>query len=145
MFGKSVWGYLDVGLCQARSEPISRVFGHELFELIVDPGLDRWADVGGGERVALEVADPCQRLSTPRMASFFGHSSIVELADFCLPSFYNPAGMPPFDAMEEIAAPLVVADGGYLVRRKAGFAFTDGPARVTSFGRTHRRLSMPGT
>lgn len=144
MFGKAVWGYLDVGLCQASGEPISRVFGHELFELVADPGLDRWADVGGGERVALEVCDPTQRQSTPRMASFFGHSSIVEQAAYCLPSFYSPAGMPPFDSMGVVTAPLAVADGGYLVRRKAGFAFADGASKVTSFGRTHRRLTSAG-
>lgn len=140
MFGKSVWGYADAGLAMAREEPISRVIGHELFELIADPGLDRWADIGGGERAAIEVCDATQRQGHQRMSSFFGHTAIVEVANYCLPSFFSPGAPPPYDWMGAITAPLSIAPGGYLIRRQAGVVLADGEGRVTSYGRTMRRL-----
>lgn len=142
--GKYVWGYVDAGLALATGEPVSRVVGHELFELIVDPGLDRWADAGGGERVAVEVCDATQRQSRREMASFFGHSSIVELANYCLPSFFRTGAGGPYDWLNLLDAPFAVAPGGYLVRRAAGAAFVNGAGRVTSYGRTFRRLASAG-
>jgi hypothetical protein len=142
-FGKYIWGYADVALANARGEPISRIIGHEIFELGADPGLDIWADVGGGERVALEVSDSPQRYSTPKVASFFGHTSIVEIAAYCLPNFYKPGADGPYDSMGILSAPLEVAPGGYITRRQAGAVVVEGAARVTvtSYGRTFRRMA----
>lgn len=141
-FGKFVWGYADAALAMAREEPISRVIGHEIFEMIVDPGLDIWVDVGGGERVAVEVSDSPQRFGVQRMASFFGHSAVVDVADWCYPSFFKPGNVGPYDRMGVIKAPLEIAAGGYLVRRTAGAAFVQGAGGITNHGRTIRRLSQ---
>jgi hypothetical protein len=140
--GKYTWGYVDAGLAMAREEPISRVIGHELFELIADPGLDRWADVGGGERVAIEVSDPCERQGERRLASFFGTTAVVEIADWVTPAFYDPtAGHGPFDRLQIIEAPLTALSGGYITRKQAGAIVVEGAARVSNFGRTFRRLA----
>lgn len=134
--GLEVWGYVDVVLCARFGEPIERVLGHELFELLADPMLDRW--VGD---YAVEVCDPVQRGSRPAPAEFFGASGQVQVANYVLPSWYAPGALGPFDRDGTVGAPLEVAPGGYQITRAGSSRAAVGAARVTSFGRTLRRLA----
>lgn len=142
--GVAVFGYVDASLCLALREPVSRVLGHELFEMLVDPAVDRWADTPGGGRVALEVSDPVQRFSRQEVGEFFGATTTVEVADYVTPAWFQAGSPGPWDAMGVLPGPFAVADGGYVIRREAGAAAVTGSGRVTSFGRTFRRLAKRG-
>jgi hypothetical protein len=144
VLGVACYGYIDVGLSRDYGEPVSRVFGHELFELIADPDCDRWeGPYEDGSRVAVEVCDPVQRFSRTKDVSdpLFGTGSI-EIADWVTPSWFVGRSKGPWSEQGNAPAALGVADGGYVIREKNGRILSSG-GRVKSFGRTFRRLAKP--
>src|SRR4051812_6141869 len=118
VLGISRWGYVDVGLCKSEGEPWDRVFGHELWEMVVDPDLDRWAGpMPDGSRYAVEVADPVQRSSRRVEADLFGRTRTVEISNWVTPAWFDPTATGvPFDDMRLVKRPLDILDGGYQVR-----------------------------
>lgn len=143
MFGRSIWGYVDAGLCRRDGEPLSRVIGHELFELVCDPGLDHWRMQPDGSSVAVEPCDPVERSGYLVEGEFFGHTAMVDVADWCLPAWYVPGAAGPLSHLNTAPAPLVDLPGGFHQTKIAGAVITSGPgARVTSFGRTFRRMAV---
>lgn len=142
-FGRSAWGYIDAGLCRQDGEPLSRVLGHELFELICDPGLDHWRLQPDGSSVAVEPCDPVERSGYQVEGEFFGRGQMVEVADWCLASWYTPGAVGPFSHLGTVPAPLVDLPGGFHQTRRGAAVITSGPhARVTSYGRSYRRMSL---
>lgn len=143
--GIARWAYVDVGICRAYGEPVSRVFGHELFELVVDPDCDRWTGpYQDGSHVAVEVCDPVQRYSeTKRVKDDLLGEGDVEIADWCYPSWWQPGSPGPWSRMQArghvVVSPLLDAPGGYHLKEVNGVVVT-GMARVKSFGRTFRRI-----
>lgn len=156
ILGVATYGYIDVGLCRLYGEPVSRVFGHELFELIADPGCDQWdGPYADGSYLAVEVCDPVQRFSRAKTVTdpILG-SGLVEIADFVLPSWFEAGTTGPWSEQGNAPAALTVAPGGYLIREKSGVVVTDAAAkevghfgalspRMKSFGRSFRRLAEP--
>jgi hypothetical protein len=65
----------------------------------------------------------------------------LHVADYVLPTWYAPGALGPFDRDGAVAAPLEIAPGGYQITRSGSARTAKGAARVTSFGRTFRRLA----
>lgn len=138
------YGYCDVETCRAGGESLTRCFGHELFELVADPDVDRWTTPINGVRYSLEVCDPVQRFSRPRATIFMGITGDVDIACYVNPRYFDPtASVGPLDSQGMLTAPLQIAPGGYLMSEANGAATVrgDSDVRVTSFGRTARRLT----
>jgi hypothetical protein len=142
-FGIAVVGYIDVALCELYGEPPDRVFSHELFELVGNPGCDEWAGpYPDGTRVAKELCDMCQRNSRTKHVKddLYGEGD-VEISDFALPSWFTENSEGPWTDQESVDGPLKVADGGYVIKERNGVVLADGAPVVKSFGRTFRRLT----
>lgn len=159
ILGIARYGYIDVGLCKLYGEPVSRVFGHELFELIADPDCDRWSGpYKDGSHVAVEVCDPVQRFSRTKDVDdpVLGKGS-VEIADYVTPAWFDEGSSAgPWSEQAHAPAALAVAPGGYVIREHNGVVVTDATSAaktasqppsvaplVKSFGRTLRRLAGP--
>lgn len=139
--GVDFWSYVDVAVCQKFGEPVSRAASHEIWELIADPGLDRWIGLPDGSEVAVEVCDPLNRRGYSVGAEFFGRRADVELSTWVLPAWYEPGSPGPYDHLGMLLAPLEDATNGYhQVRSGNVIALSGSNARVTSFGRTARRM-----
>ncbi len=144
--GVAYWGYVDVGLCQADGEPVSRVFGHELWELLADAPADAWVGpFPDGSHVAKEVSDPVARKSRTREVDdpVLGKGE-AEIADYVLPAWFDPmAQAGTWSDQGAAPGPLEDAPGGYHTTEKAGGVVAGPSARVRSYGRTMRRLLNP--
>jgi hypothetical protein len=142
ILGIARYGYIDVGMCRLYGEPVSRVFGHELYELIADPDCDRWAGpYKDGSHVALEVCDPVQRNSRTKTVDdpILGKGD-VEIADYVVPGWFDEGSTTgPWSEQNNAPAALAIAEGGYVIREQLGAVVASG--RVKNFGRTFRRLA----
>lgn len=138
--GRSRFGYVDMTLSRAMDTP-SVVFGHELYEMFADADCNRWAGpYADGTHVAIEICDPVQRDYYTVEAEFLGKRAQVMVADFVLPSWFDPDGTGPYAYITPVMRPLEDAIGGYHVTERDGVVLAK-PARVKSFGRTFRRLA----
>lgn len=110
------------------SDPLDATdLSHEILEAIGDPTADRWMKRPDGSEEAVEVADPVQGNSytidthvitpTPVLA--------IKVSNFVLPSYFDPNGKAPFDAMGVLTEPFTVAPGGYAVVLSADGNETD--------------------
>jgi hypothetical protein len=144
VLGVNRFGYIDVGMSKMDDEPVSRVFGHELFELIVDPDCERWVGpYPDGSYLSLEVCDPVQRFSrTVHMNDPMLGKADVEIADFILPSWFDLTSLGPlYSDQGHAPAPCRIAPGGYIIREKNGAVLGTGELhKVKSWGRTFGRL-----
>lgn len=140
--GRARFGYVDMTLSRALDVP-SVVFGHELYEMFVDADCVRWAGpFADGTHVPIEVADPCQRDFYTVSTEFMGTRGDVRVADFVLPSWFDPGGRGPFTYTgHNILGPLEDAPGGYHVVERDGVVLARGAAALKNFGRTFRRMS----
>ncbi len=89
--------------------------GHEVFELLVDPSCNRWADGPDGQ-YSLEVCDPTEaqfyRMTVPIGDKTFEGDG----TNFVTPDYFDLNGK-KFDYMGVLKAPFTLADGGYVVKR----------------------------
>lgn len=88
---------------------------HELAEALVDAPCNRWADVGDGRSVALEVCDPVQDTSYTREVDGQGYPC----PDFVCPAYFD-AWATEGDKLDHVAAltaPFSKTAGGYYVER----------------------------
>lgn len=139
--GIARWAYVDVGICNAYGEPVSRVFGHELYELVVDPDLDRWVGpLQDGSHVAVEVCDPVQRDGYTIEAEFMGSRGRVDIADWVTPAWFQPGAPGPYSHLSGPQRPLENAPGGYHLVDRGGNVISVGAAKLKSWGRTVRRV-----
>lgn len=141
--GRSRFGYVDMDLSKAYDIP-SVVFGHELYEMFVDADCDRWVGPIGDSHYAVEVCDPCQRDYYKVDVSMFGLTSVVSVADFILPAWFQPGAQAPYSYLGGITRPLTDAPGGYHLVERNGVILAKGGATFKSFGRTFRRMTETG-
>jgi hypothetical protein len=120
---------------------------HECVEMLVDPDAQAWRGL-----VALEACDPVEPDGYPYPTTILGETRRIQLSNYVLPSWFDPAGKPPFDRLGKLSAPLTSSPGGYqIVRDEQGntstvFASRDIPAglaakRAIPFSRVSRRLA----
>lgn len=90
---------------------------HEILEAIGDATCDRWEKKPDGSEIAVEVADPVQGDSYTIDTHVITPEPVlaIKVSNFVLPSYFDPNGQPPFDAMGVLSAPFGIAPGGYAV------------------------------
>jgi len=111
-----------------KGQPISKVFVktiladkqlvsvtacHELFEMVIDPIANLWAEQIDGTQYAYEVCDPVEEDTFPVDG--------IEMVNFLHPSWFEPFEHPKgtkFDHLELLAKPFSMTKGGYATVRK---------------------------
>jgi hypothetical protein len=99
----------------AQGPATSITLSHEFLELLGDPTCDRWAKRGDGTEVAVEVCDPVEGDSYPVLAEVAGEGRTVEVSNYVLGAWFDPAGSAPFDRLGRLRAPFTMTPGGYMV------------------------------
>ena len=141
--GAAVYGYIDVGMCLRFNEPISRVFGHEFWEMLLDPSAALWQRGPGGIYYAKEACDPVQAYSRTRKVEGPFGSGYVEIADYVLPTWFDAGNQRgPWSDQGYAPGPFQDAAGGYHVESVGGLTMATG-GRPKAYGRTWQRLHAP--
>jgi hypothetical protein len=120
-------GYHDL---TTKGQPISKIFVkttladnqlvsvtacHELFEMVIDPIANLWAEAGDGTEYAYEMCDPVEE------DTFLVDG--IEMSNFVHPSWFEPFKHPPktkFDHLGLLKAPFTMTRGGYMIVKKKG-------------------------
>ena len=88
---------------------------HELFEMVIDPIANLWAEAADGTEFAYEMCDPVEE------DTFLVDG--VEMSNFVHPSWFesfkHPAGT-KFDHLGHLKKPFTMAKGGYVIIKKKG-------------------------
>jgi hypothetical protein len=95
---------------------VATTAGHEVLEMLADPGANEFAFDGRGRLWACEVCDPVQAGSYVIRAGGLR----VPVTNFVLPTFFNPWAAGPYDHLSVLDEPFSLARGGYAVSQKAG-------------------------
>ncbi|HSM96842.1 MAG TPA: hypothetical protein VLT91_12410 [Rhizomicrobium sp.] len=120
-------GYHDL---TKNGQPVSKVFVkttiddgelvsvtacHELFEMVIDPLANLWAQGTHGREFAYEMCDAVEE------DTFKVHG--VAMSNFVHPSWFEPFKHPRgtrFDHLGRLSAPFTMTDGGYVIVKKKG-------------------------
>jgi hypothetical protein len=96
-------------------ESVSRAACHELFEMVIDPLANLWADAADGTQYAYELSDAVEE-------DGFKVDGI-DMSNFLYPSWFEPRKHPPgtkFDHLGTLKKPFSMSKGGYVIVRKNG-------------------------
>lgn len=98
---------------------VASVASHEVLEILCDPRCNLWADVGNGQHVAVEVADPVESDS---YGVHVPGAGTVTVSNFVTPAWFDPlAGSgAQVDFLHRLTAPFTLTPGGYVVVQEAG-------------------------
>jgi hypothetical protein len=120
-------GYHDL---THKGQPVSKVFVkttladkqsvsvtacHELFEMVIDPLANLWAEASDGVEYAYEMSDPVEE-DTFKVDG-------IEMSNFVHPSWFEPFKHPPgakFDHLGLLKKPFTMTKGGYMIIKKDG-------------------------
>jgi hypothetical protein len=120
-------GYHDL---THRGQPISKVFvktsldddvpvsvtaSHELFEMVIDPIANLWAEANGRSSYAYETCDPVEE------DTFM--VSGLQMSNFVYPSWFEPFRHPKgtkFDHLGKLKKPFSMTSGGYVIIKRDG-------------------------
>ena len=120
-------GYHDL---TDEGQPISKVFvkttiaagdivsvtaSHELFEMVIDPIANLWAEAADGTEYAYEMSDPVEE------DTFLVDG--IQISNFVHPSWFEPFKHPPktkFDHLGLLKKPFSMTKGGYVIVKKKG-------------------------
>ncbi|WP_187437380.1 hypothetical protein [Bradyrhizobium rifense] len=118
-------------------EPVSVAASHELFEMVLDPMANLWADQNRNTQYAYEVCDAVEEDS-------FDVDGLP-MSNFVYPSWFEPFKHPrgtKFDHKGTLKAPFSMTEGGYVIKkvngRKVIKAFGS-PAKRRRFNAEDRR------
>jgi hypothetical protein len=113
-----------------KGQPISKVFVkttlavkqhvsvaacHELFEMVVDPLANLWAEAADGSEYAYEMCDAVEE------DTFLVDG--IEMSNFLHPSWFEPFNHPPgtkFDHLGLLKKPFSMTKGGYVIMKRKG-------------------------
>ena len=114
----------------AEGQPVSKIFvkmtlagkqlvsvtaSHELFEMVIDPVANLWAEAADGTEYAYEMSDPVEE------DTFLVDG--VAMSNFVHPSWFEPFKHPPgtkFDHLGLLKKPFSMTTGGYMILKKKG-------------------------
>lgn len=102
----------------AWNDAVSSCASHEFVEIGVDPAC-ALRELGparpGGRWYPEEVADPVESDKYPVTVSRLGHTEMVQLSNFVLPNYFDPATPPgtKVDYLGTCPGPFQLAPGGY--------------------------------
>src|ERR1041384_4014014 len=99
----------------AAGEAVSVTASHELFEMVIDPIANLWAEAADGTEYAYEMSDPVEE------DTFLIDG--VEISNFVHPSWFEPFKHPPgtkFDHLGLLKKPFSMTKGGYVIIKKKG-------------------------
>jgi hypothetical protein len=120
----------------ADGELVSVTACHELFEMVIDPVANLWAEAADGTEYAYEMCDPVEE------DTFLVDG--IQMSNFLCPSWFEPFKHPPgtkFDHLGLLTKPFSMTKGGYVIIKKKGkvsqvFA---NKAKERRFGKEARR------
>jgi hypothetical protein len=141
-------GYHDL---TEKGQPISKIFVrttldnrqqvsvtacHELFEMVIDPIANLWAQATNRTEYAYEMCDPVEE-------DIFKVDGI-EMSNFVHPSWFEPFIHPPgtkFDHLGRLKKPFSITKGGYVIIRRNGRVKEEfgSPAKAKRFAKEDRR------
>lgn len=96
-------------------DPVSLAASHELFEMVLDPMANLWADKTRHTQYAYEVCDAVEE------ESFLVNG--FPMSNFVYPSWFEPFSHPhgtKFDHMGSLEAPFSMTEGGYVIKKVNG-------------------------
>jgi hypothetical protein len=88
---------------------------HELFEMVIDPIANLWAQAADGTEYAYEMSDPVEE------DTFLVDG--IAMSNFVHPSWFEPFKHPPgtkFDHLGLLKSPFTMTKGGYMIIKKNG-------------------------
>ncbi|HET6158053.1 MAG TPA: hypothetical protein VFE34_06900 [Dongiaceae bacterium] len=98
-------------------DPISLTASHELFEMVIDPIANLWAEADDGTEYAYEMCDPVEE------DRFLVDG--LQMSNFVHPAWFEPFKHPKgtkFDHLGLLKKPFSMTKGGYVVRKIKGKA-----------------------
>jgi hypothetical protein len=102
----------------ANHELVSVTASHELFEMVIDPLANLWAEGPDGTEYAYEMSDPVEENEED---TFLVDGA--QMSNFVHPSWFEPFKHPPgtkFDHLGLLKKPFSMAKGGYLIVKRRG-------------------------
>ena len=99
----------------ADNQVVSVTACHELFEMVIDPIANLWAEGPGGTEYAYEMSDPVEE------DTFLVDG--VEMSNFVHPAWFEPFKHPAgtkFDHLGLLTKPFSMTKGGYMIVKKNG-------------------------
>jgi hypothetical protein len=95
--------------------PVSVTASHELFEMVIDPIANLWAQATNRTQYAYEMCDPVEE------DTFMVDG--IEMSNFLHPSWFEPFKHPPrtkFDHLGKLKRPFTMTKGGYVIIKRNG-------------------------
>jgi len=95
--------------------PVSVTASHELFEMMIDPIANLWAEKTSHTQYGYEMCDPVEE------DTFFVDG--LEMSNFVYPTWFEPFKHPPgtkFDHLGKLTKPFSLTSGGYVIVRQNG-------------------------
>lgn len=99
----------------ADKELVSVTACHELFEMVIDPIANLWAEAADGTEYAYEMSDPVEE------DTFLVDG--IQMSNFVHPAWFEPFKHPPgtkFDHLGLLTKPFSMTKGGYMIIKKKG-------------------------
>jgi hypothetical protein len=99
----------------ADGELVSVTASHELFEMVIDPIANLWAEASDGTEYAYEMCDPVEE------DTFLVGE--IQMSNFLHPAWFEPFKHPAgtkFDHLGLLKKPFTMTKGGYMIIKKGG-------------------------
>jgi hypothetical protein len=99
-------------------EPVSRAASHELFEMVVDPLANLWAQKDKRTQCAYEVCDAVEEDEGRPLIQ-----NGLPMSNFVYPAWFEPIRHPPgtrFDHLGRLKKPFSLTKGGYIIQMRDG-------------------------
>ena len=112
----------------AEDDPVSLAASHELFEMVLDPMANLWADKTRHTQYAYEVCDAVEE------DAFVVNG--FPMSNFVYPSWFEPFKHPrgtKFDHMGSLKEPFSMTEGGYVIKK------VNGRRLIKQFGSPEKR------
>lgn len=116
--------------------PVSVTASHELFEMVIDPIANLWAEATNRTQYAYEMCDPVEE------DTFMVNG--MEMSNFLHPSWFEPFKHPrgtKFDHLGRLKKPFTMTKGGYMIIKRNGRVVErfGSPAKRKRFAKENRR------